>query len=169
MAVLSLGDRKELNVIYKAHGRACGALRTEIDLTLLQDDKPSEAFRLSTDGNAGRNALASGPSPLAHFAAALVGSLTMQLQLLARTMGIVMRDVTTDAILRCVGRQIDDTHSAVRLQSISIDFMIDSDAPEGELLRLLDLVKNSCIVEQSLSPDISISHRLKRQGGWVSL
>lgn len=84
-------------------------------------------------------------------------------------MEIPVRNVDTNATFRWMGRQVGEVPYEARLDEISIDIEIDSDADEGDLLRLIDAAKQGCFVEKTLSQGITVSHRLKRPGGWTSL
>lgn len=162
-------EPKSFDVTLQVQGRACGKLRTEVDLTWVRRGKAKEIFHLATDESTLLGGENSAPPPLAYFATALVGCLMTHIRMFSRSMEIPVRDVDTNATFRWAGRQVGDVPYEARLEEISIDIEIDSDAAEGDLLRLIDAAKQGCFVEKTLSQGITVSHRLKRPGGWTSL
>lgn len=166
---MNRSDAKSFDVTLQVRGKACGKLRTEVDLSWIRRGKVEEVFHLATDESALLGGENSAPPPLAHFATALVGCLMTHIRMFSKSMGIPIRDVDTNATFRWMGRQVGDVPYEARLDEISIDIEIDSDAAEGDLLRLIDAAKQGCFVEKTLSQGIVVSHRLKRPGGWTSL
>lgn len=160
---------KEFDVVFEARGTACGKMRTEVDLTWVRPGRKNEVFHLATDEGPLFGGESTAPPPLAHFAAALVGCLMTHIRAFSKSMDIPIRDVSTKAAFRWNGRQIGGAPYEARLDAISIDISIDSDAAEGDLLRLVATAKQGCFVEQALSQAVTVSHRLKRQGGWTSI
>lgn len=157
------------DVTFDVRATASGRLRTEIDLTRRGSGDPLAVFHMVTDECRGHGGESSAPPPLAHFAAALVGSLMSHIRRFARTMGIPVNRLTMNATMRWASRRSGDMLHEARPDAISIDIEIDSNASEGDLLRLIDLARQGCFIEQTLAQGVTVHHRLKRPGGWTSL
>ena len=166
---MTLRGAKEFEIVFQARGTASGKMRSEIDLTWVQPDGGDSHFQLVTDESVALGGDGSAPPPLAYFAASLVGCLMTHVRAFSRTMRIPIRSVDVDASFRWRGRRVSEAPYESRLEAIALDIEIDSDAAEGDLQRLIAAAKQGCFIEQSLSPDVAVSHRLKRRGGWTSL
>ncbi len=160
---------KEFEVVFVARGVASGKMRTDVELEWLQPGGKSEVYHLATDEGPLLGGENTAPPALAHFATALVGCLVTHIRAFSSTMRIPIRDVSVHSTFRWRGRRIGDAPYEAGLDAISIDIDVDSDAAEGDLLRLIAAAKQGCFIEQSLAQGITVAHRLKREGGWTSL
>ncbi|WP_164662196.1 OsmC family protein [Tropicibacter sp. Alg240-R139] len=159
----------EFDVVFEAKGTAVGRMRNKVDLTWVKRGNDSETFSLATDEGVFHGGENTAPPPLAYFGAALVGCLMTQIRAFSKRMQIPIRDVKVNAKLQWKGRQIGRNPYETQPKGFSVDVDIDSDASEGDLLRLVDAAKKGCFVEQTLMQSNRIQHRLKREGGWTSL
>jgi uncharacterized OsmC-like protein len=166
---MTLRGANEFEIVFQAKGTASGKMRSEIDLTWVRPDGRNTHFQLATDESVALGGEDSAPPPLAYFAASMVGCLMTHVRAFSKTMRIPVRDVDVDASFRWRGRRASEAPYESRLEAIALDIEIDSDAAEGDLLRLIAAAKQGCFIEQSLSSDVAVSHRLKRRGGWTSL
>lgn len=169
MVALRQDRARDREVSIDVRARATGLLRSEIDLSWSDDANAAEVFHLATDECPRLGGEGSAPSPLAYFAAALLGSLMSHVRTFARSMDIRVNDLSMTATFRWNFRQTGEAVHESSPDSISVDIDIDSDAREGDLLRLVDLARQGCFIEQTLRQGITVSHRLKRPGGWTSL
>lgn len=160
---------KEFDVVFEAQATATGAMRTDVELTWVRPGMKNEVFHLATDEGPLLGGENTAPPPLAHLAAALLGCLLTHIRVFSVSMNIPIRGATTNATFRWKGRCVGEAPYESSNSGMSIDIDIDSDAAEGDLLRLVAAAKQGCFVEQTLAQGITISHRLKRRGGWTSL
>lgn len=161
--------RKEFEIVFEAKGTAAGKMRSDVALTWVRPNGNDETFHLSTDEGPLLGGENTAPPPLAFFATALVGCLMTQIRAFSKSMKISIRDVNVDATFRWCARQVGGAPYEAQPKAISVEIDIDSDATEGDLLRLISAAKKGCFVEQTISRSVRISHRLKRPGGWTSL
>lgn len=159
----------EFEVTFEAKGTAVGKMRNEVELTWVKTDGENEIFSQATDEGPFHGGENTAPPPLAYFGTALVGCLMTQIRAFSKRMKIPIRDVKVSATLRWSGRQLDREPYITKPEGFSLDVDIDSDASEGDLIRLVDAAKRGCFIEQTLAQPNTIQHRLKRSDGWISI
>lgn len=157
--------RREFEIVLEARGAASGRMRSDVAVTWVGARGENACFHLATDEGPAFGGEGSAPPPLAFFATALVGCLMSHIRAFARSMNIPIRDVNVDAQLRWLGRRAGEEPYEASIGGIAVLVDIDSDAPEGELLRLIAAAKQGCFVEQTIGEGVTIAHRLKRPGG----
>lgn len=160
---------REQDVTFDVRARASGKLRSVIELSGRWPGNKVEVVQMETDESQAFGGEGTAAPPLAHFATALVGSLMSHIRKFAGLLGIPLDDVAISAAFKWGWRWTHDALYEARPDSIAIDIEIKSDAPEGDLLRLVDLAKKGCFIEQTMLQGVAISHRLRRPGGWTSL
>lgn len=158
-------DRREFEIVVAATGAASGRMGSEVAVRWQGAEGETACFHLATDEGEAAGGGGRAPPPLAFLATALVGSLIGHIRAFARSMEIPIRDVRLEAQLRWHGRRVGALAHEARAGAIAILVEIDSDAPEGELLRLIAAAKQGCFVEQTIAGGVAIAHRLKRPGG----
>lgn len=162
-------DAREFEITFKAKGKARRRMRSDVVVTLVKPDATHEVFHLATDEGSQLGGENTAPPPLAYLASALVGCLLTHLRLFSESLEIPIRNADVSAEFCWRGRSIDGMPYESTVGEISVLIKIDSDATEGELLRLIAATKQGSFIEHVLSQSVKVSHRLKRPGGWISL
>lgn len=159
----------EFSVEFEAKGRAVGKMRNEIDLTWVKSDGENEVFSMATDEGVFHGGEDTAPPPLAYFATGLVGCAMTQIRAFSKRMRIPIRDVKATARLLWSGRQVGTNPYVTAPEGFSIDFEIDSDASQDDIIRLITAAKKGCFVEQTLAVPNTVGHRLLTSEGWIDV
>lgn len=153
-------------VQFNCTGRATGKMRNELDVTMVQPME--EHFTLATDEGPFHGGDATAPPPLALFVGGLTGCLMTQIRAFAKRMNVPLNDLTVETQVQWDWAKKDRVYETAP-KSFHLDILIDSDAPQEAQIALIQAAKQGCFIEQTLSQENTITHRIKTADGWTEI
>lgn len=156
-------DVKRFDLVFEGKGRASGKMRNDIRV-----DWPAqnESFELATDEGPFHGDDGTAPPPLALFTAALTGCLMTQIRAFAVRLKIPLGVVEVKARLHWQAEQVGRDPYTSAPVSFHLDVDLDSDAAEGDQMRLLEAAKQGCFIETTLMRGLTVGHRLRIGSDW---
>ncbi len=134
-------------------------------------EKPwSETYELATDESKRLGGEGTAPPPLALFVASLVGCLMTQIRSVAKQWTFGLEKLAVEALVEWEAEQIGNSPYTAMPKEISLQIDVSSDAPQGEVRKLIEDARKSCFIEQTLGCKNVIRHRLRSEdGGWIEI
>ena len=153
-----------MQIEMRCTGIATGKMRNDLDVEFVRPI--TEHFEMATDEGEFHGGESTAPPPLALFIGGLTGCIMTQIRAFAKRLRCPVKD------LRVITTIVWDWQSKGRVYetapySLEIDIMLDSDAPQSDILELIEVAKKGCFIEQTLSCANTIRHRYKSSDGWV--
>lgn len=154
-------------VVFDASGSITGKMRNEMVVRVT--DPEEHSWEMASDEYAFHGGDGTAPLPIAYFVAGLASCLMTQIRVFAKRLRIDLKDL--EVYCRCeweLTQKGRDPYVTAPV-GFSFDIEIDSDAPREDIVRLIDVSKQACFIEQTLSRPNVIAHRLKTQDGWLDV
>jgi len=156
--------KEPLTVTFVCNGQATGKMRNDLDVTMTEPME--EHFELATDEGPFHGGDATAPPPLALFVGGLTGCIMTQLRAFAKRMDVVIDDLRVETKVSWQWTPMGRIYETAP-KSFDIDIFIESGAPVERQIELIQAAKKGCFVEQTLSVENTISHRIRTKNGFV--
>ena len=155
-----------LTVTFKCAGQATGKMRNDLDVRMVEPME--EQFTLATDEGPFHGGDASAPPPLALFVGGMTGCIMTQLRAFARRIDVTIDDLRVETTVRwgwVPKDRIYETHP----QSFEIDVFLESQSDLDQQIALIQAARKGCFIEQTLSRQNTINHRLRTPHGFMRI
>ena len=160
---------KELDfeVVFETEGRSVGKMRNEI--TVSWAGGKEGPWEMATDEGVFHGGENTAPPPIAYWATGFTGCIMTQLRAFARRLEVPIRGVTVRSRYEWSGHQVGRDPYVTSPRYFNFDIEIDSDAPEEDLIRLVEAAKKGCFIDQTMAVANTVGHRLKVGDDWVEV
>ena len=153
-----------LTVTFKCSGQATGKMRNDLDVRMVEPME--EHFTLATDEGPFHGGDATAPPPLALFVGGMTGCIMTQLRAFARRMDVVIDDLRVETTVRW-GWEPKDRIYETHPKSFEIDVFLESGSEIDRQIALIQAARKGCFIEQTLSRENTITHRLRTPHGFL--
>lgn len=159
-------ETRSFDVIIETRAKAVGKMRNEVTVHPGNSDK---VYEFATDEGRVHGGEETAPPPLAYFAAGLVTCLMTQIRTFSKRLDVAVNGVSITG--KCHWRGTMKGRGPYETEPVGFDFDIDidSEAPVGDLKKLVDAAKKGCFIEQTLGRQNDIGHRLKVGDDWIEV
>ena len=153
-----------LTVTFVCNGQATGKMRNDLDVRMTEPME--EHFKLATDEGPFHGGDATAPPPLALFVGGLTGCIMTQLRAFAKRMDVVIDDLRVETTVRWQWSPKGRIYETAP-KSFDIDIFLDSSSPLERQVVLIQAAKKGCFVEQTLSVENTVNHRIRTENGFM--
>lgn len=160
-------NEHSFEIVFETHGRAVGKMRNEITVTWAGGNEGP--WQMATDEGGFHGGENTAPPPLAYWATGFTGCLMTQIRAFAKRLGIPIDGVSVVARFAWHGRQTGREPYVTGPAGFGFDIEIDSDAPEDDLIRLVEAAKKGCFIDQTMAVPNNVGHRLKTGDRWIEV
>lgn len=153
-------------VAFEAEAVSSGRMRNDVTVSWPQ---MKETYDFATDEGPALGGDGTAPPPLAFFLTALVGCLMTNIRMMARAHKVEIDEVRVSGRatwlrrVRGAGPHVADT------EGFHMDVEIDTEADDDAVAELIAAARAGCFVEHSLINPARITHRLRRDRGWIDV
>ena len=153
-----------MTVTFKCSGQATGKMRNDLNVRMVEPME--EHFTLATDEGPFHGGDATAPPPLALFVGGMTGCIMTQLRAFARRMDVVIDDLRVETTVRW-GWEPKDRIYETHPKSFEIDVFLESGSEIDRQIALIKAARKGCFIEQTLSRENTITHRLRTPHGFL--
>ena len=127
-----------------------------------------ETFAMATDEGPFHGGDATAPPPLALFVGGLTGCIMTQLRAFAKRMDVAIDDLHVDCRVVWQWTPIGRIYETAP-KSFDLTVHLDSPNTLPEQIALIEAAKKGCFIEQTLSRENTVRHKLKTADGYVEI
>lgn len=159
-------EPKTFDLIFQSRASARGKMRNDINVTW---PAMGESFDLPTDEGGFHGGDGTAPPPLAYFTAALTGCVMTQIRAFAKRLKIEVEALDLQVNLHWRGEQKGQEPYQSMPVGFQIDIRLESPQSVEERINLIEHAILGCFIEQSLSKEFEVIHRLWVEDHWITI
>ncbi|MFK7837524.1 MAG: OsmC-related (seleno)protein [Sulfitobacter sp.] len=158
--------KEPLTVTFTCTGQAVGKMRNDLDVRMTEPME--EHFSLATDEGPFHGGDATAPPPLALFVGGFTGCIMTQLRAFAKRMDVLIDDLRVETTVRWQWTPKGRIYETAP-KSFEFNIFLESSSPLEDQVALVKAAKKGCFIEQTLSVENTITHRIRTKTGFLKV